>query len=472
MPRAIGIGIGTAFGGHTFTPSDLDPVLWLDASTPGTSAQTWKNYGTGGTALDAQAGSSSGADSNDPLYLDWTGTNYLYLPGTSGNYASAGEFNAMPVADFECIVGVVPDGGWGRTTFGAFCGNTNQASTGFRFFTGNTVPRLVLSWFDSGTSTFRNVGANADSSAGTDFRYVRVTLDIDNGAGGCDTAFFFGTSPTGPWTQVGTTVTTATVATPAYSALAGENFGIGSQRGNGFQNGCGGAYQRVIIRSGGSTIFDADFTTGLTTGATTSFTASTSQTVTINRSTSGRKAVAVAQRPVWLLGTDDYFEIADNNALLDFGAADSATWVIVHRQWNNFGTNDALLAKKADTTAATQGWLVGSGSTAAQVRGQVGDGSDSAEPVTGSRTAGTRALAAVVLDRGAATATSYLNTTAGSAVSTTNVGDLSNAEVMRIGRLSGAGTEYSDVEIDAVLLFRRALTAAEIGQLVTYYGAA
>jgi hypothetical protein len=49
-------------------------------------------------------------------------------------------------------------------------------------------------------------------------------------------------------------------------------------------------------------------TSVITTGAATSFTAVTGQTVTINRSTSGRKTVAVTQ-PTWLFGTDDYMEV-------------------------------------------------------------------------------------------------------------------------------------------------------------------
>ena len=47
---------------------------------------------------------------------------------------------------------------------------------------------------------------------------------------------------------------------------------------------------------------------------------------------------------------------------------------------------------------------------------------------------------------------------------------LSNTEVLRVGRLSGAGTEYADVEIIAVAVFRSALTSTELGQIATYYG--
>jgi hypothetical protein len=39
---------------------------------------------------------------------------------------------------------------------------------------------------------------------------------------------------------------------------------------------------------------------------------------------------------------------------------------------------------------------------------------------------------------------------------------------MRIGRLSGAGTTYADMEFLAVAVFRRALTATEITAITTY----
>lgn len=38
-----------------------------------------------GNGHHARFGSTVGADTNDPLRLDWDGQNYLYLPGTSGN---------------------------------------------------------------------------------------------------------------------------------------------------------------------------------------------------------------------------------------------------------------------------------------------------------------------------------------------------------------------------------------------------
>ena len=87
---------------------------------------------------------------------------------------------------------------------------------------------------------------------------------------------------------------------------------------------------QVLDGIDGTTVLDVD-TSVVTSGSDTSFPALTGQTVTINRSTSGRKAVAVTH-PLWLFGTDDYMEVADND-LIDFGASDSFTVLAVVRQW-------------------------------------------------------------------------------------------------------------------------------------------
>jgi len=65
----------------------------------------------------------------------------------------------------------------------------------------------------------------------------------------------------------------------------------------------------------------------------------------------------------------------------------------------------------------------------------------------------------------------YLNGTAGTEVTDTTTGSLSNAEVLRIARLAGAGTEYADMELLAVAVFRRVLSAAEISAITAYYQA-
>lgn len=58
-------------------------LLYVDAASGVSGSQTLANLGTGGSALDLQMGSTSGSDTNDPLLLTHTGTDYLYLPSGS-----------------------------------------------------------------------------------------------------------------------------------------------------------------------------------------------------------------------------------------------------------------------------------------------------------------------------------------------------------------------------------------------------
>ena len=50
-----------------------------------------------GNSHDAQLGSTGGADSNDPLWLDFStdGVQYLYTPGVAGNTISAPHIAAI-----------------------------------------------------------------------------------------------------------------------------------------------------------------------------------------------------------------------------------------------------------------------------------------------------------------------------------------------------------------------------------------
>jgi hypothetical protein len=292
-------------------------------------------------------------------------------------------------------------------------------------------------------------------------KWVRATRTPNNGSGVSEVNFF--TSDEGvSWAQLGAAVTNANTNL-IHSGTAPVETGT-------FNLSAAKVYRAQVLNGiDGTTVLDVD-TSVITSGSATSFTAATGQTVTINRGTAGRKSVAVVS-PVWLFGTDDYMEVADS-ALLDFGASDSFTILAVHRPWATQGTNDTLIAKKANTTNTTQGYsLSGGSSTALQGQAQFGDGAAGITAVSGSRTSGQLTITAAVRNVAADNLIVYLNGTAGTAVTDTTTGSLSNAEVLRVARLSGAGTEYADMELLAVAVFRRALSAAEISAITAYYQA-
>ncbi len=421
---------------------------------------TAPNLGTGGSVLDAQFGSSSGSNTNEPLALAHTGTNYLYLPGVAGNYASVPDSAALDITgdiDIRVRCALEDWSGAARETFAEKWGNTSWA-----FTKDPAAGKLRLDWTESGLTQKAATSTTAMTFSSLQDKWVRVTLDVDNGAGG-NTVSFYTSDDGATWTLLGTPVVQAGVTSLNVNS---EQVEIGALNTNSLL--LKGRVYRAQIRNGidGTVVLDANFTTGITSGGQTSFVESSSNaaTVTINRSTSGRKAVAVV-RPVWLLGTDDFFEVADND-LLDFTNTQDLSAVAIVRAWGTTA-DDTLIAKKAGTTSASAGWMLDMG-TSSVTQARISDGTTQHAPTAGTRTAGALSLLAAV--KSGSTITSYLGSTAGTPVTITATGTYANSEVMRIGRLSGAGTNYADMELIAALVFRRALSATELSAIATYYG--
>jgi hypothetical protein len=424
--------------------------------------QTIINLGTGGAALNGRNGSTTGADSNDALFLDWPGDNdgnYVYLPGAAGNFMSVPDEANFNLSDnFTLIFSFALDD---------WISGSNQILAGQWGASGNLGWFAYVSTIGRIEMVFSTTGSNTVSVAST------VSVPFNDGVAGwikiernrSAGTFTFSTSLDGvTYTQLGTTATGVTTD-PVFDSTSIVILGGRVTNEAGF---AGKAFNLAIL-NGASKVLEID-TSVISTGAATSFAALTGQTVSINRSTSGLKTVAVVS-PVWLFGSDDYMEVADN-ALLDFGASDSFTLVAIHRPWATQGTNDTLLAKKANTTNTTAGYnLSGGSSTALAGQAQIGDGAAGITAVSANRTSGALTVTSAVRDVTADTLTVYLNKTAGTAIADTTTGSLSNAEVWRIARLSGAGTEYVDMELISVAVFRRALTAEEIVQVVDYYQA-
>jgi hypothetical protein len=276
---------------------------------------TISNLGAAGSLLPTTVGSSTAADSNDPKFLDHTGTNYVYLPGVVGNYLSVPDAAALDITGDIDLRGYLTQDLWtGKAANGTVISKFNTTGNQ-RSYELNTMfdGTLRLIWSADGTNIIVKSSTAAVPFVAGQAGWVRATLDVDNGAGGNDVKFFTSTDGT-TWTQLGSTVTTAGV-TSIFSGTANVEIGTDS---TGTANFTGpGKYLRAQIFNGidGTKVLDVD-TSVITAGSATSFTAVTGQTVTINRSTSGRKTVAVTQ-PTWLFGTDDYMEV--NNRYMSSG---------------------------------------------------------------------------------------------------------------------------------------------------------
>ena len=443
----------------TAMPFTRDAVFAIDASRSSVGETVVVNAGSGGTALNATLGSTGSADSNDPLLLPWTGTNYLYCPGVVGNYASAPGSAALDITgDIEIVVRVAMDD-WTPTAAQVFASRINfSTNSSYRFL----ITSAGMLQFDYCPTSDWAVAINkaatvavpfADGTAG----WVKVTFAVATGVA----SFYSSTDGVSFSLLSATSSTGATSIGASTSALSIASSGSGS--GN-----LSGKFYRAIVRNGigGPTVFDADFTTGITSGAQTTFTESSSNaaTVTINRGTAGRKCVAVT-RPVWLFGTDDYMVVPDN-ALINFNTTDDYTVLVVARLWDTQTSFVKLLQKQLPLSpTGNKGWDIRV-NVWPSVGGSIGDGSAAGNFNQFSSTiaATSGALMSVGSKRTGTSFNGFMNNTLSS--TQTNSYDTTAVVAMAIG--AGA----IDMELLAVAVFRRALNATEIASINTYYGTA
>jgi len=337
-----------------------EAVAWFDAANAASNEQSARAFGVGGSAYSARYGSSTSSDSNDPALLGHTGTNYLHTPGVAGNYASAPDSIPLSITGDLELVARISTFTWAPTTAMAVVGKWVAAGGQSYMLVIETTGALSLYVSTDGTTQTVSTSTVATGFAAGDIKWLKVTLAVNNGAAGRDVKFYTASdSATEPtvWTQLGTTVTTAGTIALFDSTAPLE---IGSHT-NGATLPFTGRLYRTIVRSGigGTTVFDANFTTGITSGAQTTFTESSvnAATVTINRGVSGRKSVAVT-RPVWLFGTDDYMESpADPEGA--YVRTTSSLGSSIQAAYTSYVTGTATAGAASTMDDTTKAWTVG-----------------------------------------------------------------------------------------------------------------
>jgi hypothetical protein len=440
-----------------------DAVFWVDAGLSSVSSGALTNLGTGGSALNAQFGSTSGTDSFDPQLLTHTGTNYLYLPGNATSYASSPSSTPLNVTgdiELEVIFHTPPDWTAAAVGNGGLIGKEALGQRSYVLRRTNAGTGLTFVWSVDGSTA---LSASVTTAVPAATNAIKVTHDVDNGATQNAVAFWTSTNYGATYAQLGSTQLTAGT-TSHFAGTApltvGGSLAVAIEA---------AGYRRAVVRDGigGTAVFDADFTTGITSGAQATFTESSANaaTVTINRSTSGRKSVAVT-RSTLLFGTDDYLEVADSD-LLDFGASDSFTVMAVVRQWATVQTFNAIIAKK-DDNLVTAGWAIRHDASS-RANSLLGDGAVLvSNVVTASSASGVMASLMMVRDTVADTVQTFRNSTGSTATNDNTTATVANASPMRIGRYSSS-TVYSDMELVAAAVWRRALNTNEIATLVARY---
>lgn len=182
----------------------------------------WTTQATAGLRTDT--GASNGAT------VDTSGLAFVLLPGSSGNTVTTPDAAALDVTgDIDIRLKISADD-WTPAAdsylLSKYTVTGNQRSYAFLL---TTAGALTLQWSADGTTPIsKNSTANLSALAAGATKWVRVTLDVDNGASGNTTRFY--TSDDGStWTQLGADVVTATAtsifASTAVAELGSRNAG-------------------------------------------------------------------------------------------------------------------------------------------------------------------------------------------------------------------------------------------------------
>ena len=416
------------------------------------------NLGTLGAAGDATATGTK--------RLANTGTKaFVWLPGVTGNSLSVADPPQLAGATELDVSVPLLDEDWSPGANLILVGqstNGSAANTSALFYL-SAAGNLVLVTSD-GTSTTAAVSSAVVPLVDGTVGCLRATWRASDGrvqfftkTSTADAALADAALTTG-WTQLGTNQTGRT--TPLANVTTVLSVGAYGSGANALSATLYGAHVATTIDGAPFLTVDPSV---LTDEGATSFTATTGQPVTINRGTGAAYKTATvlpgSAKRLFNGTSSDFLAMAD---VADIGAGDSCSvWALV-RQWATPVSNGRYWSKWDGSSGA--GWHLSSNGTALTVNGYVDDGPDSATATSAAMTGGGLSLIGFTLDRGTNLLTPYLNGTAGTAVSASSIGDLTNTEILYYGRNAANNANQAH---ESLLrgVYPGALTAAEWAEL-------
>jgi hypothetical protein len=407
---------------------------------------------------------TSSVDANDPLLLSYNGEQYINLPAVAQNAITTPHNTVFNRTAHEAVFRFTPNAlATPAYIYGKFGGTNRSYRTGY-----TNIGRIDFTWSTDGTAgTQSTLTTTASLPSTTGVKYwVKVQFNPSD-AGSATLKVYYqsdtgtNTEPVSGWTQLGATVSAAVSSIFASTA---EVFSIGSESNTGSGN-INAKINYFALKDGidGSVVVKFDSTLTGQTG----YTDVTNSIVwTIVRSSTGRKT-SVVDRSLALLGTDDYFEVL-NNEFLNFELTDSFTIVASIRLGNTTVGSGAQckVIEKANAAAYTAGFSVyfettGNSSAKTFFAGTVG-------APTSAITIPANIVVTRSMIRNVGEDILYNNASSSSgqlsgSIADPSTGSGSNAFSLRIGASSlAAANQFLDAEFFAAAVFRRILSDAEI----------
>jgi len=181
----------------------------------------------------------------------------LWLPGTSGNYVSCPDASRLHVTgDLDVRVRVALDDWTPAATARILARrSTNYCYELFLFSDGT----IALGWTTDGTTQIYRQSSVATGVTDGSVKWIRATLDVDNGASGHDVKFYLSDDGV-TWTQLGVT-RTSPGTTSVYAGTA--PLEVGSISGGTGGNAIGRFYRAQVLNGiNGTLVADLDLTHG------------------------------------------------------------------------------------------------------------------------------------------------------------------------------------------------------------------
>ena len=412
-----------------------------------------------GNHNDLERGSTTSTDSNDPRHLKESEA-FIFSPGTTDNDFSVPDEAALDITgDIDVRIKVaLPDytnrnedlvGKWGVALNNSWV---------FRITSSGT---LTFVWSINGSSTTWHTSTAAVPTTDGDTVWLRATLDVDTGASTNEAKFYTSTDGSS-WNQLGATVTgsgttsifsgTADVlfcdALTSYNPLTGNVFAA-----------------QVYDGIDGTKVLDIDVGTDNSAGSQTSFTATTGQTVTLNRSSTGNKLIYVpADVGVWQGdGTDDYLVFPSTAA----PPAGSHTIVMAYRR---FGTSANANARPYSSESAANDGTMLTPQSNNILRARFGGATTSVTSTASSAfSEGEVVTIAAIYDSGADTIEAWDSTNGRAAsASTTGVGTVTHSTAPKIGVRAYNTSVPDTADVFSVVIFESALSDEDLTTVSNY----
>lgn len=397
-------------------------------------------------------GNSTTPTTNDPLRLRFAdGGKRLYFPGVALNHLSLPSSNRFSGAtELEIIIDATADD-WGRAARDSFCGAWDTTQ---QFVLSTLGAKFRIDF--SGSSGEVNIPAEfVDEQR----RQLRFYWSSSPG----DAVFQHRTTSSDAWVTIGTLPALRTIP----FAVGNSPFFVGTYTASGPLPFLGSLHNFTVRTTiGGADLCTIDASRLAEPYA--SYTDPQGNVWTLNRSASGRK-LAVVDRDLLLLGTDDYLSIADS-PLLNFGVAPFTAVVAWRKYGSTFAANATLIGKRIGlaASAGNAGWNIRLLSASSNQAGIISDGTNFVSKTGAFPRTGIACISA--LRRGAGTVSSW-GSGADDSSADTGVGSLSNASALTIGQDAGL-TSPADMEFIGAAIFRERLTDVELLALVRELGVA